>query len=89
MFTPLFVVPLRALKTRNAQKMCHKQSLFSDVSPEKLFSLESHRYIGNKTKLRSWIMETILAETADAHSFIDMFAGTARIAKAACSITTR
>ncbi len=45
-------------------------------------SLESRRYIGNKAKLKNWILETILAETRNCTSFLDIFAGTASIAKA-------
>lgn len=46
-------------------------------------NLESRRYIGSKAKLTNWIIETILKETKDAESLIDIFAGTASVAKAA------
>lgn len=49
---------------------------------QKLLNLESRRYIGNKAKLTTWILETILAETQNCHSFFDIFAGTASVAKA-------
>ena len=42
--------------------------------------LESRRYIGNKTKLTDWIMETIRRECPEAHSFCDIFAGTGAVA---------
>ncbi len=46
-------------------------------------NLESRRYIGNKNKLSSWIFETIAQQTADCHTFFDVFAGTGTIAKQA------
>jgi hypothetical protein len=46
-------------------------------------NLESRRYIGNKTKLMDWIMETILAQTQNCTSFFDVFAGTASVGKRA------
>ena len=42
--------------------------------------LESRRYIGNKTKLTDWIMETSRRECPEAHSFCDIFAGTGAVA---------
>jgi len=45
--------------------------------------LESRRYIGNKAKLSNWIMNTILQETKNVSSFMDIFAGTASVAKLA------
>lgn len=49
---------------------------------QKQINLESRRYIGNKTKLTDWIMNIILNETKNIHSFADIFAGTASVAKA-------
>ena len=43
------------------------------------FSIGKRRYIGCKAKLADWIMQTIDAETTNAHSFCDIFAGTAII----------
>lgn len=57
-------------------------SIFSDLSTQKLIKLESRRYIGNKAKLTDWILDTILKETENATSFLDIFAGTASVAKA-------
>lgn len=44
-------------------------------------NLESRRYIGNKAKLADWIMNIILSETDRVNSFMDIFAGTASVAK--------
>ncbi|MHB1664615.1 MAG: Dam family site-specific DNA-(adenine-N6)-methyltransferase [bacterium] len=48
-----------------------------------LIKLESRRYIGNKSKLANWIIETILTQTENCHSFFDVFAGTANVSKRA------
>lgn len=58
-------------------------SLFPELKAENYINLESRRYIGSKAKLTNWIIETILKETKDAESLIDIFAGTASVAKAA------
>lgn len=50
---------------------------------QKQMNLENRRYIGNKTKLTDWIMNIILNETKNIHSFADIFAGTASVSKAA------
>lgn len=50
--------------------------------PEKILQLENRRYIGNKTKLVDWILKTIIQEVDNtASSFLDIFAGTASVAK--------
>lgn len=54
-----------------------------------MISLESRRYIGSKAKLTDWIMETISNYANDAHSFCDIFAGTAIVAKQAVNIYER
>ena len=59
------------------------KSLFPELETEKTINLESRRYIGNKTKLTNWIMNTILEETNNIHSFLDIFAGTAAVSKSA------
>lgn len=46
-------------------------------------SLESRRYIGNKAKLASWIIEIIKTETKNTNSFADVFAGTGSVSKTA------
>lgn len=46
-------------------------------------SLESRRYIGSKSKLTDWIIGKIKKEARGAKSFIDIFAGTASVSKAA------
>ena len=43
--------------------------------------LENRRYIGSKTKLAEWIMQTISGATIDVGSFCDLFAGTGIISK--------
>lgn len=47
---------------------------------DNLFSLESRRYIGCKTKLVDWIFNLINEHTHDVHSFCDIFSGTGVIA---------
>ncbi|MCL4321183.1 MAG: Dam family site-specific DNA-(adenine-N6)-methyltransferase [Deltaproteobacteria bacterium] len=50
---------------------------------DNLIKLESRRYIGNKSKLANWIIETILTQTGNCNSFFDIFAGTATVSKRA------
>ncbi|MHB1698376.1 MAG: Dam family site-specific DNA-(adenine-N6)-methyltransferase [bacterium] len=50
---------------------------------DNLIRLESRRYIGNKSKLANWIIETILTQTGNCNSFFDIFAGTATVSKKA------
>lgn len=47
---------------------------------DNLFSLESRRYIGCKTKLVDWIFDLIDKHACDIHSFCDIFAGTGVVA---------
>ena len=47
---------------------------------DNLFSIESRRYIGCKTKLVDWIFSLIDEQTHDVHSFCDIFAGTGVVA---------
>ena len=69
---------------RKRANLCEKQQfLFPELFIEKGIGLESRRYIGSKAKLTDWIIETIKEETHDAHSFADVFAGTASVSKAA------
>lgn len=60
-------------------------ALFMEAMFSKPIALESRRYIGSKTKLVGWIMETIKKETEDVHSFFDVFAGTGVVTKTALS----
>lgn len=46
-------------------------------------ALESRRYLGNKSKLVKWIMQVIVDNTTDVHSFCDLFAGTGTVANQA------
>jgi|GEM_PF-4182963 len=48
----------------------YQTSLFIDNKKEDNIFLESRRYIGNKTKLIDWIMQTIDYETKAINSFI-------------------
>jgi len=57
-------------------------TLFPELETQKQINLESRRYIGNKNKLTNWILDTILTETKNVNSLIDIFAGTASVAKA-------
>lgn len=50
------------------------------INKDNLFSLESRRYIGCKTKLVDWIFGLISEHTHDIHSFCDIFAGTGVVA---------
>jgi adenine-specific DNA-methyltransferase len=75
---------LQALQVAEEKMLYGKsQSLFPNISTEKLIGLESRRYIGNKAKLTDWILKTIQSETENCNSLFDVFAGTASVAKAA------
>ncbi len=60
-------------------------TLFPESKNENYINLESRRYIGSKSKLTNWIIDALLKETKNANSLIDIFAGTASVAKAASS----
>jgi adenine-specific DNA-methyltransferase len=64
-------------------------TLFPEMFVEKTISLESRRYIGNKTKLTNWIFSTILNETQNCKTFFDVFAGTATVTKTAFNYYTK
>ena len=65
------------------QKIKYGLSLFNDYNHLEKFELHSRRYIGNKAKLTDWIMEIIQKETIGNDTFIDIFSGTAIVAKEA------
>lgn len=65
------------------QKIKYGLSLFNDYDHLEKFKLHSRRYIGNKAKLTNWIMEVIRKETSGTGTFIDIFSGTAIVAKEA------
>lgn len=65
------------------QKIKYGLSLFNDYNYLDKFELHSRRYIGNKAKLTDWIMEIIQKETKGNDTFIDIFSGTAIVAKEA------
>ena len=48
---------------------------------EKSFKINNRRYLGSKTKLLSFIHETIEKEKIDFYSFLDLFAGTGSVAE--------
>lgn len=48
---------------------------------EKLFKINNRRYLGSKTKLLSFIHETIKKEKIEFYSFLDLFAGTGSVAE--------
>ena len=50
------------------------------------FELKNRRYVGCKAKLAEWIFWIIRNETHDAHSFLDLFAGTGVISQKALGI---
>lgn len=74
---------IEALKVAE-EKMTYGKplSLFPDLQTDNQISLESRRYIGSKAKLTKWILETIIKETKNVSSLLDVFAGTASVAKA-------
>jgi adenine-specific DNA-methyltransferase len=75
---------LEALQVAEEKVLYGKSTtLFPELKNENYINLESRRYIGSKAKLTSWIIETLLKETKNANSLIDIFAGTASVAKAA------
>jgi len=65
------------------QKIKYGLSLFNDYNHLEKFELHSRRYIGNKAKLTDWIMQIIQKETKGNDTFIDIFSGTAIVAKEA------
>ena len=65
------------------QKVKYGLSLFNDYNHIEKSELHSRRYIGNKVKLTDWIMEVIQKETIGNDTFIDVFSGTAIVAKEA------
>ncbi len=65
------------------QKIKYSNRLFNDYEYLEKFNLRSRRYIGNKAKLTDWIMNIIQKETKGKDTFIDIFAGTAVVAKEA------
>jgi adenine-specific DNA-methyltransferase len=58
-------------------------TLFPSIQITKPFNIESRRYIGSKAKLTNWIIDTVKQETVNSKVFLDIFAGTASVAKAA------
>lgn len=77
---------LEALQVAEEKVLYGKSiTLFPELKNENYINLESRRYIGSKAKLTNWIIETLLKETKNANSLIDIFAGTASVAKAASS----
>lgn len=77
---------LEALQVAEEKVLYGKSiTLFPELKTENYINLESRRYIGSKAKLTNWIIETILKETKNVNSLIDIFAGTASVAKAASS----
>src|SRR5690554_1163166 len=65
------------------QKIKYGLALFNDYENLEKFDLQSRRYIGNKAKLTDWIMEIIQSETKGNDTFIDIFSGTAIVAREA------
>lgn len=65
------------------QRIKYGLSLFNDYENFEKFDLQSRRYIGNKAKLTDWIMEIIYKETEGNETFIDIFSGTAIVAREA------
>lgn len=65
------------------QKLKYGNRLFNDYEYLDKFELHSRRYIGNKAKLTDWIMKIIQKETSETNTFIDVFSGTAIVAKEA------
>jgi adenine-specific DNA-methyltransferase len=57
--------------------------MFLDTYSIEKINIEQRRYIGNKNKLKEWIMGLIFENCPDCNSFIDIFSGTGVIAKEA------
>jgi len=68
------------------QKIKYGLALFNEYENLEKFDLQSRRYIGNKAKLTDWIMEIIQKETKGNDTFIDIFSGTAIVAREAMKI---
>ena len=75
-------ISLEALQLAE-EKVIYHTSLFPEYEIEGNIKLESRRYIGSKAKLTGWIMHVIDNETKGIKSFIDIFSGTASVAKKA------
>ncbi len=75
-------ISIKALQLAE-EKIKYRTTLFPEFEIEDNFSLESRRYIGNKAKLTDWIMQVIDNEAKGVNSFIDIFSGTASVAKKA------
>lgn len=65
------------------QKIKYGNIIFNDYENLEKFEIQSRRYIGNKAKLTDWIMKIIHDETKGKDTFIDVFSGTAIVAKEA------
>jgi adenine-specific DNA-methyltransferase len=65
------------------QRIKYGLSLFNDYENLEKFDLQSRRYNRNKAKLTDWIMEIIHKETEGNDTFIDIFSGTAIVAREA------
>lgn len=60
-----------------------KVKIIKSKNTNKIYDIENRRYIGSKAKLTNWIIDIILNETKERSSIVDIFAGTATVAKAA------
>ena len=65
------------------QKIKYGISLFTGYKNIEKIKIESRRYIGNKAKLTDWIIGIIEKETQNIETFIDVFSGTASVARKA------
>ncbi len=65
------------------QKIKYGISLFTEYKNIEKIKIESRRYIGNKAKLTDWIIGIIEKETQNIETFIDVFSGTASVARKA------
>lgn len=83
----LEVIKAASAKIQSEQQTNQDEIL--DLENYKYYNLESRRYIGNKAKLTTWIMDIINEHTGGYDSFFDVFAGTASVSKAAIPYATR
>lgn len=76
---------IEALKLAEEKILYGQSSLsfFPDFLQDRTHSIESRRYIGSKAKLANWIIDIIRKETINAKVFLDIFAGTAVVAREA------
>lgn len=67
--------------TDTVLKMIKTLSKKQEITIEKPYSLENRRYIGSKTKLMQWIIDTVNSNIPMQGTFADIFGGTGIVTK--------